>query len=152
MTPQPCVSCWSAIVEYLLTSPWAFWMSTSKPASSRPSCRYLRSKFSQRGDDAASGRITHARPASVSPPPPPSPPVSPPPDPPVLQPARRNAAADESATTESNEDFCIFHPLLMSEYSGCHERGCYESSTRRHGSPGPRHNDPVTTYRAVSIS
>jgi hypothetical protein len=51
MTPQPCVSCWSAIVEYLLTSACAFWMSTSKPASSSPSWRYLRSKFSQRGED-----------------------------------------------------------------------------------------------------
>src|SRR3546814_4812415 len=77
MTPQPCVSCWSAMVEYLLVSPWAFWMSTSNPASSRPSCRYLRSKFSQRGEEAASGRITHARSAASPPPlleePPPAP-------------------------------------------------------------------------------
>src|SRR6478609_2570523 len=104
MTPQPLVICWSAIVEYLLTSPCAFWMSAWKPAASRPSCRYLWSKFSQRGDDAASGRITHARVEAASPPPlslgvPPPPPE---------QPASSTAAAPARATAGMTADFFIF--------------------------------------------
>src|SRR6476469_10600539 len=103
MTPQPLVSCWSAMVEYSLTSPWAFWMSAVKPAASRPCCRYLRSKFSQRGDDAASGRITHERPAAADVPllvgvPPPEP----------EQPASNTTAAPASAAAGSRTDFFIF--------------------------------------------
>src|SRR3954447_26997506 len=77
MTPQPLVSCCCAIVEYLLVSPCAFWMSVSKPASLNAFSRAGRSPFSQRLDDAASGRITHARwsvapllPDALLPPPP----------------------------------------------------------------------------------
>ena len=35
MTPQPLVSCWSAMVAYLLVSFCAFWMSVSKPGVER---------------------------------------------------------------------------------------------------------------------
>src|SRR6478735_7700666 len=102
MTPQPLVSCWSAIVEYLLTSPWAFWMSASKPAASRPSWRYFLSKFSQRGEDAASGRMTHARLAASEPPS-----VLPPSLLLLEQPARAMAATPVRAATARSEDFFI---------------------------------------------
>src|SRR5688572_21184555 len=68
-------------------------MSVSKPAASRPSWRYGRSLFSQRGEDDASGRITQARVA----------PASPPPSPVPEQPASSNAETPASATTEINE-------------------------------------------------
>src|SRR3954447_20560604 len=77
MTPQPLVSCCCAIVEYLLVSPCAFWMSVVKPASSNAFFRAGRSPFSHRLEDAASGRMTQARfsapplpPDAESPPPP----------------------------------------------------------------------------------
>src|SRR6478736_8807391 len=76
-------------------------MSAWKPAAVRPSCRYLRSKFSQRGDDAASGRITHAR----------LPPAAPVPEedgvPAPEQPASMTAAAPVRAATARMERFFI---------------------------------------------
>src|SRR3954453_11794092 len=77
MTPQPLVSCCCAIVEYLLVSPCAFWISVVKPASLNAFSRAGRSPFSHRLEEAASGRITQARfsappllPEAESPPPP----------------------------------------------------------------------------------
>src|SRR3954471_6343894 len=61
MTPQPLVSCCWARVAYLFASPCAFWMSVVKPASVNAVSRAGRSPFSQRLEDAASGRITQAR-------------------------------------------------------------------------------------------
>src|SRR3954449_3386124 len=61
MTPQPLVSCCWARVAYLPVSPWAFWMSVSKPASLNAASRAGRSPFSHRLEEAASGRITQAR-------------------------------------------------------------------------------------------
>src|SRR6187431_574956 len=101
MTPQPLVSCWSAIVAYLSLSPWAFWTSASNPAASSPSWRYLRSRSSQRFEDTESGRITHARPASAAP-------LSlgvPPPE--LEQPASRTTAALASAAAARSDDFLI---------------------------------------------
>src|SRR5690606_23374055 len=108
-TPQPLVSSWSPMVENLLTSPWAFWMSASKPAAVRPSWRYLRSKSSQRLEEAESGRMTQARLPAASPPV--SPPVFvPPPEP--AQPASSMAADADRAAAATSEDFfisCLFH-------------------------------------------
>src|SRR5882757_5027673 len=93
MTPQPLVSSWSAIVAYLLVSPWAFWMSASKPASVNAFCSAGRSPFSQRGEDAESGRMTQARVEAVEPPPPLD-----------AQPASRNADAATATTIEIDEE------------------------------------------------
>ncbi len=56
------------MVTYLLVTPYAFWMSASKPASVNAFCSGGRSPFSQRGDDAESGRMTQARVALLEPP------------------------------------------------------------------------------------
>src|SRR5689334_24204060 len=96
MTPQPLVSCWSAMVAYLLVSPWAFWMSASKPASLRAAAIAGRSPFSQRGDEAVSGRMTQARVEALSPP-------EPEPDPPEQ--AARASEATPATTTAAMRDF-----------------------------------------------
>src|SRR6187402_1889835 len=100
MTPQPWVSSWSAMVAYLLVSHWAFWMSASKPASLNAFARAGRSLFSQRGDDAESGRMTQARLAD-----------EPPPELPVEQPASSSAAALTATAIEINEDFFTSLPF-----------------------------------------
>ena len=61
ITPQPLLSCWSAIVAYFSVSFWAFWMSAVKPAAVSALFRAGRSPLSQRGDDSVSGRMTQAR-------------------------------------------------------------------------------------------
>ena len=96
------------MVAYLLVSPCAFWMSVSKPAASRPSCRYGRSLFSQRGDDAASGRMTQARAAAAS-----AVSVDPPPPPPLEQPASSSAEIPANAAADTNEDLFIVLPILL---------------------------------------
>src|SRR6187402_631085 len=53
------------MVAYLDSSPWAFWMSDSKPASVNACSSAGRSPDSQRGEDAVSGRMMQARAASV---------------------------------------------------------------------------------------
>src|SRR6478609_9797882 len=77
-------------------------MSASKPAAVRPSCRYLWSKFSQRGDDFASGRITQARPAVAA-----SPLADSVPPPELEHPASRTTAALASAAVARSDDFFI---------------------------------------------
>ena len=54
------------MVAYLLVSPCAFWMSVVKPAFLNAASRAGRSPFSQRFDDAASGRMTQARLAAAA--------------------------------------------------------------------------------------
>ena len=61
MTAQPLVSCCWAIVAYLLVSFCAFWMSVSTPCALNACSSWGRSPFSQRLDDAASGRMMQAR-------------------------------------------------------------------------------------------
>src|ERR1700712_916072 len=95
MTPQPLVSCWSAIVAYLLVSPCAFWTSALKPASVNALVRAGRSRLSQRGDEAESGRMTQARVEAE--------------DPPLVllpeaQPASSNADAATATTIEIDEE------------------------------------------------
>src|SRR6478609_6813701 len=104
MTPQPLLSCWSAIVAYLLVSPWAFWMSASKPASVIAVSSAGRSPFSQRGEDAASGRMTQARVAVASSELPPSPPL-------LEHPASNSIDAPARAVIEINEVFFIVLPF-----------------------------------------
>src|SRR5690349_9223764 len=105
MTPQPLESCWSAMVAYLDSSPSAFWMSDSNPASVNAASRAGRSPDSQRGDDAESGRMMQAR-AAASSPPPPSPEVP-------EQPARTSAVAEAATAIEINEDFFTSLPFLV---------------------------------------
>ena len=50
----------------LATSPPAFWMSDSMPASSNAFCRLGRSLASQRGEVVASGRITPTLPPELA--------------------------------------------------------------------------------------
>src|SRR4051795_10295352 len=57
-TFAPPLSIPSAIVANFALSPWAFWMSESTPAASNAAFSSGRSLFSQRFDDAVSGRIT----------------------------------------------------------------------------------------------
>src|SRR3954465_6691608 len=57
-TLAPALSIWSAIVANLALSPFAFWMSDSTPAALNASPSSGRSAFSQRAEDAVSGRIT----------------------------------------------------------------------------------------------
>src|ERR1700754_4931559 len=106
MTPQPLLSCWSAIVAYLLVSPWAFWMSASKPASVNALSSAGRSPFSQRGEDAASGRMTQARVEAAS--------VAPPPPVPE-QPVSTSAAALAATAIEIHEDFFTSLPFCVGE-------------------------------------
>src|ERR1700733_3922194 len=103
MTPQPLASCWSAIVAYFDSSPWAFWMSDLKPASVNAFSRAGRSPDSQRGDEAVSGRMMQAR---ASDEPPLSPPVAG-----AEQPARMSAEAEAATAIEINEDFFTSLPF-----------------------------------------
>src|SRR3954449_8987701 len=70
-TETPSLIIWSAIVANFALSPLAFWMSASTPAALKASPRYLRSKLSQRTEDAVSGRMTPTLPLAWPPPPPP---------------------------------------------------------------------------------
>jgi hypothetical protein len=91
------------MVAYFDSSPSAFWMSDSKPASVNAFSRAGRSPPSQRGDDAESGRMMQARAV-----------VSPPVLPPVPEhPASSSADAEAATAIEINEDFFTSLPFLV---------------------------------------
>src|SRR5690349_18693233 len=107
MTEQPLVSCCWAIVAYLEVSFCAFWMSVSTPWALNALSRAWRSPFSQRLDDAASGRITHARLAAFVP-------VVPPPEEELSEPRLHPVSAVTTAAVMATATVALFATKVIS--------------------------------------